>query len=67
VGLGDLLRSLKYYLEQLHRFIQLQEEAWVEIPFTFHAEETLGDGTAVDMNPHDAILLGKSPRLSQCG
>ncbi|KAG2147217.1 Metallo-dependent hydrolase [Suillus cothurnatus] len=27
-------------------------------PFIFHAGETLGDGTAADMNLYDAILLG---------
>lgn len=30
----------------------------VDIPFIFHAGETLGDGTAADMNVYDAILLG---------
>jgi adenosine deaminase CECR1 len=29
-----------------------------DIPFIFHAGETLGDGTAADMNLYDAILLG---------
>jgi adenosine deaminase CECR1 len=30
----------------------------VDIPFIFHAGETLGDGNAADMNMYDAILLG---------
>ena len=36
----------------------MQQEAGVEIPFIFHAGETLGDGTEADMNIYDAILLG---------
>ncbi|KAF9265581.1 hypothetical protein L218DRAFT_957186, partial [Marasmius fiardii PR-910] len=30
----------------------------VNIPFIFHAEETLGDGIKADMNLYDAILMG---------
>jgi len=37
----------------------MQKEAGVdEIPFIFHAGETLGDGTEADNNLYDAILLG---------
>jgi adenosine deaminase CECR1 len=30
----------------------------LDIPFIFHAGETLGDDTAADGNPYNAILLG---------
>jgi len=46
------------YLEPLQRFRRRQQEEGVEIPFLFHAGETLGDGTAADENLYDAILLG---------
>ncbi|KAF8891209.1 hypothetical protein BD779DRAFT_1670856 [Infundibulicybe gibba] len=39
-------------------FRERQKEVGVDIPFIFHAGETLGDGTAADMNLYDAILLG---------
>ncbi|ESK83975.1 cecr1 family adenosine [Moniliophthora roreri MCA 2997] len=58
VGHEDVLKPLIYYAETLLRFPQMQKEAGVEIPFIFHAGETLGDGTMADMNLYDAILLG---------
>ncbi|GJE96443.1 adenosine deaminase-like protein [Phanerochaete sordida] len=57
VGHEDLLRPLLDYLEPLQRFVARQREVGVEIPFIFHAGETLGDGTAADMNLYDALLL----------
>jgi adenosine deaminase CECR1 len=36
----------------------MQKDAGVDIPFIFHAGETLGDGTEADDNLYDAILLG---------
>ena len=33
-------------------------EVGLELPFLFHAGETLGDGSAADNNLYDAILLG---------
>ncbi|KAJ3712255.1 hypothetical protein C8R42DRAFT_687427 [Lentinula raphanica] len=59
VGDENVLRPLTYYLEPLLKFREMQEQAGVsEIPFIFHAGETLGDGTEADMNLYDAILLG---------
>ncbi|KAK1217396.1 hypothetical protein PQX77_019936 [Marasmius sp. AFHP31] len=58
VGHEDALHPLIYYAESLLRFPQMQKEAGVDIPFIFHAGETLGDGTVADMNLYDAILMG---------
>lgn len=58
VGHEDSLRPLIDYIEPLTRFVERQKEVGVEIPFIFHAGETLGDGDAPDMNLYDAILLG---------
>ncbi|KAG7092704.1 hypothetical protein E1B28_009034 [Marasmius oreades] len=58
VGHEDELYPLIYYAETLLRFPAMQKEAGVEIPFIFHAGETLGDGTVADMNLYDAILMG---------
>lgn len=49
---------LKDYVEPLLRFKQRQKELGIEIPFLFHAGETLGDGSPADDNLFDAILLG---------
>ncbi|KAI0332609.1 Metallo-dependent hydrolase [Cubamyces sp. BRFM 1775] len=62
VGHEDTLRPLIDYAEPLLRFVALQKEEGVEIPFMFHAGETLGDGTMADMNLYDAILL-KTKRI----
>ena len=58
MGHEDTNRPLIYYAESLLRFIEYQKQEHVEIPFLFHAGETLGDGTMADMNLYDAILLG---------
>ncbi|KAK7467373.1 hypothetical protein VKT23_004430 [Stygiomarasmius scandens] len=58
VGHEDTCHPLKYYLEPLLKFREMQREARVEIPFLFHAGETFGDGTEADMNLYDATLLG---------
>ncbi|XP_006457910.1 hypothetical protein AGABI2DRAFT_114933 [Agaricus bisporus var. bisporus H97] len=58
VGQEDALRPIIDYLEPLLYFRKRQAEEQVEIPFLFHAGETLGDGTAVEDNIYDAILLG---------
>ncbi|KAI8982866.1 Metallo-dependent hydrolase [Trametes punicea] len=76
VGHEDSLRPLVYYAEPLLKFVERQKELGVDVPFIFHAGETLGDGTAADMNLYDAILLGtkrighgfsiiKHPRIMQ--
>ncbi|KAG1731765.1 Metallo-dependent hydrolase [Suillus lakei] len=51
---GAECKPLIDYAEPLLRFAQQHPD----IPFIFHAGETLGDGTAADMNLYDAILLG---------
>ncbi|KAI0672700.1 Metallo-dependent hydrolase [Trametes maxima] len=58
VGHEDTLRPLIDYAEPLLRFVERQKDLGIHIPFMFHAGETLGDGTAADMNLYDAILLG---------
>jgi len=58
VGAEDKLNPLIYYIEPLLRFRERQKEEGVDIPFIFHAGETLGDGTEADLNLYDAVLLG---------
>lgn len=58
VGDENLLKPLIDYIEPLLAFQVQCKEANVEIPFIFHAGETLGDGTKADVNLYDAILLG---------
>lgn len=58
VGNENTLRPLIDYLEPLLRFQERQKEEGIDIPFFFHAGETLGDGTAADDNLYDAILMG---------
>ena len=58
VGHEDPLNPLTYYMRPLRRFVERQKELELDIPFIFHAGETLGDGTPADMNLYDAILLG---------
>ncbi|KAL0946743.1 hypothetical protein HGRIS_012921 [Hohenbuehelia grisea] len=58
VGDENELKPLMYYLDVLLKFKERQKEEGVDIPFIFHAGETLGDGTEADKNLYDAILLG---------
>jgi adenosine deaminase CECR1 len=58
VGNENELKPLIDYIEPLLLFRERQKVEGVDIPFIFHAGETLGDGTAADMNLYDAILLG---------
>lgn len=58
VGLEDAGRPLKDLLPELFWFRKQCAEEGVEIPFFFHAGETLGDGSDADQNIFDAILLG---------
>ncbi|KAM5538015.1 hypothetical protein V8D89_008212 [Ganoderma adspersum] len=58
VGHEDSLKPLVYYAGPFLRFLEKQRECGVKVPFVFHAGETLGDGSAADMNLYDAILLG---------
>ncbi|KAF7778536.1 hypothetical protein Agabi119p4_2881 [Agaricus bisporus var. burnettii] len=58
VGQEDELRPTIDYIEPLLYFRKRQAEEQIEIPFLFHAGETLGDGTAAEDNVYDVILLG---------
>ncbi|KAK4493611.1 hypothetical protein PRZ48_015278 [Zasmidium cellare] len=58
VGQEDLGRSLVDLLPELFWFKKACAQSGVDIPFFFHAGETLGDGNDVDENVYDAILLG---------
>lgn len=49
MGWEDGLRPLSDYIEDLLWFIERQKEAQVDIPYLFHAGETLGDGSKADM------------------
>lgn len=57
VGFEDPLMRLKEYLPELLRFKARVKEEGLDIPFIFHAGETLGDGNGTDQNLYDAILL----------
>lgn len=58
VGQEDSGRSLLSHLPELYWFKNECQRLGVDIPFFFHAGETLGDGTPADENLYDAILLG---------
>lgn len=58
MGNENTLRPLIYYIEPLLRFKKRVSELGIDIPFIFHAGETLGDGSEADNNLYDAILLG---------
>lgn len=58
VGQEDLGRPLSDLIPELFWFKKKCLEGQVDIPFFFHAGETLGDGTETDENLFDAILLG---------
>ena len=58
VGAEDDGRPLKDILPELFWFRKQCAQEGVNIPFFFHAGETLGDGSDADSNLFDAILLG---------
>jgi len=58
VGAEDDGRPLADLLPELFWFRKQCAMEGVEIPFFFHAGETLGDGDATDDNLFDALLLG---------
>ncbi|KAH0337984.1 Metallo-dependent hydrolase, partial [Aureobasidium melanogenum] len=58
VGQEDLGRSLADLTPELFWFKKACAQNKVDIPFYFHAGETLGDGDETDENLFDAILLG---------
>lgn len=58
VGHEDPGRPLADLVPVLFWFRKACAQGGVNIPFFFHAGETLGTGTDADMNLYDAILLG---------
>ncbi|KAL2351476.1 hypothetical protein BJ546DRAFT_270689 [Cryomyces antarcticus] len=58
VGQEDLGRPLADLTPELFWFKKRCAEEDVDIPFFFHAGETLGDGDETDENLFDAVLLG---------
>lgn len=58
VGQEDNGRPLQDLLPELFWFKKRCAEEGIDIPFFFHAGETLGDGDEVDENLFDAVLLG---------
>ena len=58
VGQEDMGRPLQDLIPELFWFKKRCMEEGVDIPFFFHAGETLGDGDSTDENLFDAILLG---------
>lgn len=58
VGPEDLGRPLSDLLPELFWFRKQCAQEGVNLPFFFHAGETLGDGTDTDSNLFDAVLLG---------
>ncbi|WXC43850.1 hypothetical protein QX201_003593 [Fusarium graminearum] len=58
VGPEDMGRPLSDLLPELFWFRKQCAVENVNLPFFFHAGETLGDGTDTDSNIFDAILLG---------
>ncbi|KAJ9656708.1 hypothetical protein H2201_008467 [Coniosporium apollinis] len=58
VGQEDLGRPLQDLTPELFWFKKRCMEEGVNIPFFFHAGETLGDGDTTDENLFDAVLLG---------
>jgi adenosine deaminase CECR1 len=58
VGHEDPGKTLYDYLPQLLAMKKRLAQLQIDLPFCFHAGETLGDGDAVDDNLYDALLLG---------
>ena len=58
VGQEDLGRPLADLTPELFWFKKRCAEEGVDIPFYFHAGETVGNGNEADKNLYDAILLG---------
>ncbi|EUC63201.1 adenosine deaminase-related growth factor [Rhizoctonia solani AG-3 Rhs1AP] len=58
VAQEDTNKPLIYYIESLLWFQEESKKRGLDIPFIFHAGETLDDGGAADSNLYDALLLG---------
>lgn len=57
VGDENVLKPLIDYAEPLLAFRKTCEDLGLDIPFIFHAGETLSDGGKADVNLYDAIAL----------
>ena len=53
------MRPLSDYIEDLLWFVERQKEVGLDIPYLFHAGETLGDGSKADM-VRSSPSLGRS-------
>lgn len=51
-------QALSFFIPELLEFRRKCDSLGLDIPFIFHAGETLDDGGDVDSNLYDAILLG---------
>ncbi|KAL0942614.1 adenosine deaminase family protein [Colletotrichum truncatum] len=58
VAQEDAGRPLRDLLPELFWFRKQCEQEEINLPFFFHAGETLGDGDETDQNLFDAVLLG---------
>ncbi|CAE6470123.1 unnamed protein product [Rhizoctonia solani] len=58
MGQEDIYSPLIYHAEPLLWFQEECKRRKLDIPFVFHAGETLDDGGAADSNLYDALLLG---------
>lgn len=58
VAQEDTGYPLIYYIESLLGFQAETKKRGLDIPFIFHAGETLDDGGVADSNLYDALLLG---------
>lgn len=58
VGCEDRGNPIRHYLNELLEFRRTCDAAGLDIPFLFHAGETLRHGESTDENLFDAILLG---------
>ncbi|KAH7337223.1 hypothetical protein B0J17DRAFT_666763 [Rhizoctonia solani] len=58
VAQEDTNKPLIYYIESLLWFQEETKKRGLDIPFIFHAGETLDDGGSADSNLYDALLLG---------
>jgi adenosine deaminase CECR1 len=58
VGDENRHKPLHYYRKELLSFKRKQIDMGLDIPFLFHAGETLGDGDEPDSNLFDALVMG---------
>lgn len=58
VGSEDRGFPIRHFIKELLEFRQKCDDKNLDLPFLFHAGETLDTGTSTDQNLFDAILLG---------